>query len=682
MSRLVGELGKATGLKLSVSSACANDVLVISVAGVPVKDLMNEIAKVDSGEWKPDGDSFIFSADVIARRSEARHENEHQGSLIQALVTKKLAEAKQAAKNPPQGGPAQTLDFGPFGGGSGPDNAAILSLLKGLDPALLVVDANHRVVFSTHPNQVQLPLGSDADSAISQVVEAHNKSIPEGADKQDPTQAVTDPQAAEFLKQYIGRTMKRIDGYSKADLVVSTMPYLGGLSATLILYGPKGDILLSANDPLDMSILDMFIGKKPAETGTKTPIELSPESQAYLKFITGSQGAPMSGTARPVPPVLRPFLTDPQQHDPLSLLPTDKLLGLAKSSQKPLVAVVPDTAMSLLASVTGAQPTVEDFVDELDKAKSMVMKEENGWIEIKPIAPESARENRTDRKALATLLHAAQAKRIPSLDDMAEFAEKAPSPTIEGVSQVYLSLFVGGGMGSGFDGFTNWDMYRIYGQISPDRRQALLAGGKVPLDSLTPAQQSYLTEMVYGPLAKLQVGPPTAGDSDIMSQMMSFSMGGKDYKDEPTELLPSGVPGGGSFEMTSEEQPILSPVSSAGDGFEIPQVVGVDELAMLKFFSEQPQFAKVSGMMPKFDKMKLGSRVVYHLTFHLTNNIRLTGTLNDSRLPSDADTVSMNDLPKGVQDQIAKKTDDLKKSPLGAISSLGALGAGAGAPPP
>jgi hypothetical protein len=80
--------------------------------------------------------------------------------------------------------------------------------------------------------------------------------------------------------------------------------------------------------------------------------------------------------------------------------------------------------------------------------------------------------------------------------------------------------------------------------------------------------------------------------------------------------------------------------------------------------------------------MKVGNRTAYHLNFRLTDKIRMVGNLNDDTLPDNAETVDSNNLPQNLSDLLAKKEEDLKKSPFGSIASLGALAGKATPPPP
>jgi hypothetical protein len=670
MSRLIVDLSKATGMHLTVSQTCANDVLLVSAQGVKTRDLLAEIAKVDAGKWKSTADGMIFSADLVARRTESRQEVGKQAALVETIIDQRLASASKKA-DPAKPGAEVDLSTVSDTLGQLPEMAAILKLLKGIDPSRLVIDNDQRVVFSSHPNEMQVPFGPGADQILEDLIKSHNERI----EASKPKAAVGAEEAPSTLpasvQGLVERMTQKIVGYAKADLTLGTLPYVGGLMANLSLYDQNGKVILFEPYPLDFSGLqNLMAAAKPMKDPNKTPVELSPETKSLTKMLTTAAAAMGAGHFS-VPPLLSPYVIDPEHHDPLALLPSDKLIALALAEKKPLVAVVPDDAMSLVGSMTTNNLTVESFEKELAEGKSMVMSEQNGWIEIKPVAPDKARSNRTDRSALGKLLRATKASGIPALDDIAEFAQDAPPPLNGGVCQLYLSLFVPGGSGQGMDGFTNWNMYRIYGQIAQDRRLALLSGSTVPINNLTLTQQNYLVQMVFGSLGQLQVGNEQ-GDTGIISQMMSLSMGGNDYKNEPTELLPSGIPGGGYFEMKADHEQFVSPVSATPDDSAIPQIMGADELAALKYFSQQPAFAKFAGMMPKYDKMKLGDRTVYHLTFHLTDNIKLTGTLKDSHMGSDAQIVSADNLPSDLQAQIAKKMEALKTSALAALTNLAA----------
>jgi hypothetical protein len=241
-----------------------------------------------------------------------------------------------------------------------------------------------------------------------------------------------------------------------------------------------------------------------------------------------------------------------------------------------------------------------------------------------------------------------------------------------GVCQLYLSMFVPGSLSAGLDGLTSWEMYRIFGQLNSVQRQTLISGGKIPLVGLGAPARENLTRMVYGPSPQLRVGSADQ-KTDIMTQMLTMATGGADYKDEPTEVLPNGIPGGGYMEMTAKSEQFVSPYSAgSGDGYAVPQIMGADEMAMLRYVSTAPMFKDFTSQMPKYDQFKVGDRTIYKLTFHLTNAAYVSGSLKDSKLKDDAPIVAAGSLPSDMESSIQKKMEELKKSPLGALAAMGA----------
>jgi hypothetical protein len=308
----------------------------------------------------------------------------------------------------------------------------------------------------------------------------------------------------------------------------------------------------------------------------------------------------------------------------------------------------------------------------------MVRNDSSGWIEIKPTNPDSARTFRVDRSAAAKLVRASLSKGSPTLDDIAEYSQFAPPPSTDGVSQLYLMMFAPAAMMPTMTGQTSWELYRLFGQLSPDRRQALASGSKLPLNSLSGGQQTSLVSLVFGARAQIQTGTGPAKEQSYFEQMMSMNTGGQDYKSESTELLPNGVPGGGYLEMKTEEQPCFSihlPGAEAG-GFSM--TIGLDELAMFKFFTEQSAFKSAPEMGTMFEKMAMGARTAYHLTFHLADGVRVVGTLNDDRIGKNATTVSLKSLPDDIMALVDKKMEVYKKLGMNMNPQTG-LG---GTPPP
>jgi hypothetical protein len=158
----------------------------------------------------------------------------------------------------------------------------------------------------------------------------------------------------------------------------------------------------------------------------------------------------------------------------------------------------------------------------------------------------------------------------------------------------------------------------------------------------------------------------------MMSMSMMGSMMQTDWRQEPTELLPNGIPGDAYLTMPTRSEPFASTVgpgeSSMLNGY--LGVVGPDELAMFKVFKEDTNMSQISGFMPTFDKLRVGQRTIYQMRLHLPQEAMVAQSLNDNRLPKDAPTVSMSNLPADFQKLLAERVELFKKSPLGSLGAM------------
>jgi hypothetical protein len=278
-------------------------------------------------------------------------------------------------------------------------------------------------------------------------------------------------------------------------------------------------------------------------------------------------------------------------------------------------------------------------------------------------------------------------KTIPTLDNVAAYATRAPSPMEGGLGQVYVMMLVPGAFAQSMSGFTNWDALRFYGLLSPDSRRTLAGGGRIPYAMLTQAQSAQVAKMVFGMMANLSVEDPNkkSEENGMMSMLMMFGMGmsGGDFRTEPTEIMPNGLPGDGYVSANVVSDFFASPVMEGDDATAGPlSVLGSEELAIFKMLREDKNYSQMAGFMPKIDRVKVGERSVWNLAFHVAPQTAMRTVLNDNRMPQNAKTVAMSDLPPAFQQRIAAKLEEVKKSPLGAIGGMMGAGGGAGTPPP
>jgi len=366
-------------------------------------------------------------------------------------------------------------------------------------------------------------------------------------------------------------------------------------------------------------------------------------------------------------------------YDPLSFTQTDEVLFFAKSKGKPLVADIPDKAIGGFNPYGNSKSTtLEEFGRNLELGTTLVKVPDDTFVVFKPAAPAQSRLDRLDRVALTALMQATAQKGVPSLDDMCAYANAAPNPMSGGVGQMYVMLFVPGAMSTGMDGMTSWDMLRLYGQLGPESRSTLANGGKLALRSLSPSEHALVERMTYGSETQLSVEDPNKKEPEVPSWMqMAGLAGGGDYKSEPTEVVPSGLPADGYIELKDTVEPFVAPVPDGESStMAMLGVLGPQELGMFKMLRSSPGMEQVTAMFPKFDHLHVGERTLLNFTFHLAPLVSLKQTLKDHRIGKDGTLYSEDNLPADMQKRIAEETELLKKSPFGALGSFMGQGQG------
>jgi len=700
--RVLVELGKAAGMKLETAPQTANEVLVLSVKGMPIGQVLDRIALVTSGEWKQEGDVYRLVANQGVRNREAVEEQTLRTNAIRSSLAKEakeVLEAEQAARQPAKDGAKGNAKAAQarMAFGLGGDDHNLTKIVVGLDPALLGAMApSDRLVFSSNPNRMQRALPANAMSLVQDLVASHNKQLagqPKNIDEEPEMEKMP-----AFVKTMMRNMTQPVKSVGKVLLVVSRMGFgpFQSLQAELRVYDAEGKVALSrptmiqTNDiASEMEDIEAaFEGTaspakaKPKAEAKSTEIPLSPDTKALLEAFKGQNQGTQIGMK--IPADVRAKLFRPDLYDPLSFLATDSLLALATKRGKPLIACVPDDLNTSFTDLMfNRKPTLEKFEEELQKADDAKIVPDDAFLLVKPAQPNSARALRTERTSLAALLGAVVSKGAPSLDDIAAYALKNPSPMDGGIGQVYVTFFVPGAIQQGLEGVTNWEMLRFYGQLNSTARQTLAQGGRLSIGSLTPGLQASLRRMAFGSNALLEVetGKPK-GDDELPGFMRMFGMmgGGGDYRQEPTEAMPTGLPAQGYVELKLSTEPIAMPVPPEGQTVSgMMGVLGPTEMAMFKMFKDEPAYAAMSSYLPSLDRMRVGDRSTYAFRFTLAPQVYMTQNLADNRVPQNGAIVAYANLPADFQKRIAAKLIEVKKSPLGSLGGL--MGGGRVTPP-
>lgn len=679
--KAIADLAEKTGKKLACSPAMEREVLILNLHDAPLDKVMAEIANVTSGTWTQEGDITYLSTNGSVRAGEEQKAADHLSGQIDAFLKKQQDTMAKAAKEAgDQSVNAAAAMFGMMG-----NSSSLMKLAFAIGAKQLAVSEGGRVVFSTNPTGMQKSLPSAAGPIIADYVTEHNKMAVMA--KQDEPAKIDSDENMSALMDLFGSRMKKPQPITappaKALVVASRRGLFGGLTLELKLYDANGKVLASSTMPImvDMPFDPETIGKPaPAPKTQGKDIELSPVAQELYKagnsfgVMGGSSNLKLSAAALDA-------MKDPVEHDPLSFVYSEGLIAVSKDRNEQLVADLPDGMLSFFGNLTAKGKLTQDsFLKDLQGDDKGHVQEANGWLIVSPDNPVKSRKERADRFALRALIRAAQANGYASLDVLAEYATKNESP-LEGAPATasYVMLFAPNAVQQSMMGMTNWDVLRLYGYLSSGQRQSLRQGARLPFSSLSPDQQKQLNKMLFGADETLMVenrGPNQPKQDPItemiMSQVQRFGGGNEtDFRTEPTEVMPSGLPSNGFISVNFTSEPIAQPQTMSTD-FGRMSTVGPMELGLFKFFKEDPAMSQISGSLPTLDDLKVGTRSVYNFTFAVAPNVVQKQTLNDDTIPKDAPVYKITNLPSDFQKKIDEMAVNMKKNPIWKM--VGAMG--------
>ncbi len=231
----------------------------------------------------------------------------------------------------------------------------------------------------------------------------------------------------------------------------------------------------------------------------------------------------------------------------------------------------------------------------------------------------------------------------------------------------YLMLFAPNAMQQGMMGMADWNALRLYGTLGIAQRQTLADRGRLALSTFAPNQQALLNRMLFGSQSDLRIQDPNAKPKEEMGfleMIRGFIPGGasNDYRQEPTEIMPNGLPPQGFLTGSLAKEPVGK--ADGVDPMMMFGALGADELAMLRFFKEDPKMGLMAGMMPTVDRLRLGERTNIELKIFVAEDVALERQLQDNRIDANSPVVSMDNLPAEFRARIDKRLEAFKKSPF------------------
>lgn len=676
--QLVADLAKASGVALFAPTVFKSDVVVLRVEKTPLKDVMARLADLCAAEWQTSGGGFQLVVSPEKRRAEQARERKLQIAGFDRALEKERK--KMAALRPWGKDDAESVAIAlsemlksmsqPGDDGSryqalqavearSPSGRAMTRILGSLDPRVLAdLPDGDRVVFSTAPTRMQRPMPGSVISAMSGLAAEQNSWAAALAKlPKDPNQRPS------MYSSSMESSQPYPDKVGKVLLAISKRGFpTGEASASLWLYvaDPKGHTIVKTFGNLS----DPQSRVEPLKPKPNEPkIEASPYAKAIMGVMDGNHAM-----NQPLPAELRDKLLNPEKFEPLALVTGDALVRVATSRHENLAALLPDYTIYVGAFAARENFTASMFLQSF-AMMGLVGAETNGWLEITPQAPTETRRERADRSVLGRFLRATVPAGRADLDALSTYAA-----SIEGD----LNYSIGFGLIQALlprsGDYTDGQLLRFYGQLTPATRQALEGGQKLVVSSLGAPALETLRHMIYGsengtlqPIYRPGVDSPES-QADFYNGILH----------EPTEILGDGIPSDSTMEMPIQSETVLlapAYVGSSGANYGA-RPMGAGEVAQMLLWKEKPEAMPGWQVDPDWDKHKfnLSTRRELHMHFTFADRCEMRRTLTDTK-PSTSPAVPYDQLPADFRKQVKDFLDSMRKYNNGGES-------GGGTPPP
>jgi len=551
ISRVLEDFGKQFHLKLFARGDMGRQPIIISVKDVPVKDLLEKVAKVAYGTWVEGDGGYELRRDeaAIQAAEKARHKELVDGyakAIADASAEDQKAgpysiekahdffDAMKKSRDRGQSlSEAEQKRIGEVMAVPRPAEIALHEILAAIGPeALAAIPKGTTVVFSTRPNRRQLQFEAGSEQIVANYLAGEKNWNQAWGETPHP-------------QHFGGRvSLDENKGPDKVDrMEVSISNESDYVTATLAVVGVETSQADQSRYQLRTALNETDNG---IHFGKGVPkdqqIPTSPEARWLISFknVGVEESSEESSTEsytldiarpKPEPPGMAAKLLRPDEFEPLSWSASELLIGLAHLDNVGLVAVLPDNWWK--ETLTSA---ASDEVRSSIEADSNVRGSfKDGWLEIRTADPEQSLSERTDRTELAALLGSLHDPKNWRLDILGGYYAKHYRD-LSPLADDYIAI-----PDQVAQGYTEkWpkDQLAFYGSLSPFDRQALFSGGAIRLGDLPAEAQSILDGMIRNGTVPLSEDDPNA----LTIPPMGFGS---------SDLLPDGIDPNGALRVES-----------------------------------------------------------------------------------------------------------------------------------
>gem|GEM_PF-4690615 len=654
---MIQTLTTLSPIKLEASASLNNQVLLIDVSDVPIREVLTRVAEVADCEWTKTKDGLRIEPSP-AKRAATKHKSVDRIAKVIAITLAKFSELAKAEYNAKgvagelqdRARPREESDIlldAAFLVGPSKDHNGVSPAGRGLARAISVVDPaiiaalrfDERIVFSTDPSEMQRQLqiepkseekslhdDSKVFSEATKLVRKANKV----EDEEEPTEDVYTEDVA------------------RIDLVISRKTENFGvesITANYLVFNKEGRnaIAQEANLWTDAETMSIMMSSQEKQKGTLA-FEAKPNSQWQFDFFSNlnSGDKAIIDDAR-----FKAIMHHPETREPLSLLVSDCLVAIARGKHSNIIAEVSDTAI-LVGMTAGSRIDSDTRYRQLTNTIFDELSESENWMLLRPKDAPSGRDNRVSRAALGQFMRLTSQQGLVPVSEYV--AHRGTSNRFNLVELLYLIATIPSGGMFGFPEFIGMPPIGLefIGLLEPSTRLQFLSGRPLSYSALTGPQKASVMKQVFGSTGAQTHNFMSFTDpkqEDLFAEFLD--------KSEPTRLLPKGVPPKAQIIMLHKDTPVLFGSDDSGKTWEES-----NEFRMASAMASKvnPKYRKDRGENQLQTLFRFGLHREYALKIWVTNKDFYGATYRETLDDPTQAQLSFDQLPptikKTVNDRI------------------------------
>ncbi|MBL8065042.1 MAG: hypothetical protein JNM34_04190, partial [Chthonomonadaceae bacterium] len=350
-------------------------------------------------------------------------------------------------------------------------------------------------------------------------------------------------------------------------------------------------------------------------------------------------------------------LSDPVGHDPQSTFVSKSLLKFAEDNEVNLVACLPDEVVTSLARSAFADRSSGESFKALAHA-NVKCGLSDGWLTLTPSDRLKALDAQMNRAATRPLLSASAARGYSRLHEIAKFwLNLGNYPSLECFAVKTLRIidpFAWQDLQS--TAFNNGSLLQFLGTLPESSLNGQRAELSFLMGTMTQPQKGCLERLIYGASAQA----PMLGEGVMM--MVGTSIGGgpghglpkAGLGDEPTEVLPNGLPGDGILSIKLEQKEVVRAEVKGKRG---GPFLTAGQYGALESMRTDKNLSEMNEKMPQYDLFTPGSSFQITVNAKYLPKVTRQSAYTDAWTLQGAKTVGMQGLdPKFLE--AAKKAQE------------------------